>query len=249
MTAFQAVDGSSILPTRTMKTYTKEFGHDYSTYSFGYSVYGILEEGDKLSNIYRKGFLPYSGKSLEKTFYMARSVRIDLTKFTPSSENRRILRKPTVSLERIVTNVLDFDTNDKKFLNFCLQYFEKRHGKGIMNRDRLKYILNFSEKLQVVTYTEDDTVLGYVFEVLDKDMSHFWFSFYDLKLVNTSLGMWLLLDLALHAQKENKKYFYIGTAYGDKGLYKTNFKDLEFWDGNRWVSDVLILKKLCKVDN
>jgi arginyl-tRNA--protein-N-Asp/Glu arginylyltransferase len=118
-----------------------------------------------------------------------------------------------------------------------------------MNRDRLKYILNFSEKLQVVTYTEDDTVLGYVFEVLDKDMSHFWFSFYDLKLVNTSLGMWLLLDMALHAQKENKKYFYIGTAYGDKGLYKTNFKDLEFWDGNRWVSDVLILKKLCKVDN
>ncbi len=54
-----------------MKLFASEFGHSYETYSFAYSLYLEREEGDTLSEIYEKGFLPYSGsRGVKNIFYM-----------------------------------------------------------------------------------------------------------------------------------------------------------------------------------
>jgi arginyl-tRNA--protein-N-Asp/Glu arginylyltransferase len=229
-----------------MKVFFREFGHSYETYSFGYKTYALRENKDLLSDIYGSGFLPYSADIKKKDmFYMARSLRINLALWEQNSENRRIWKKFVLMGKK--TPIKKFDISTPQFLNFCTDYFEKRHGKGVMSEERLKHILSFFVT-HIVSYETGEGVAGYVFLAEDKEMTHFFYSFYDLSLAQQSLGLWLMQDQILRAQEDGKKYFYLGTGYGDKGLYKTNFDSLEFWDGEEWVGDTKLLKQLCRED-
>ena len=49
--------------------------------------------------------------------------------------------------------------------------------------------------------------------------------------------------------RQNKKYIYLGTCYGEDSLYKVrDFKGIEYFDGNEWIDDIEKLKSLCKID-
>ncbi len=231
-----------------MPKFSSEFAHNYKTYSFGYANYYRRAKRESLSSVYASGFLPYSGsRGVKDTFYMARSARVPLSSFSLSSENRRVARKFDGHFERLSTPFPKFKITDG-FINFCVGYFDGRHGAAIMPRDRLLSILDSGLVTHIVSYLKDDAPAAYVFEVSDRHLTHFWFSFYDLSLIWQSLGMWLMLDSARHAQVNNHTHFYLGTVYGEKALYKTAFKGLEYWDGDRWVGDIKKLKSLSRSD-
>ena len=231
-----------------MKLFSKEFGHSYQTYSFGYCNFAMRESDDTLSAPYMKGYLPYSGKlGVRNTFYMARSARVPLGRFTLSSENRRIAKKHDGSFEKERIPIAEFNTTDEAFLSFCLEYFRARHGDA-MPSARLDFILSLELISHIVVYKKEGAVVGYIFEVSDDLMTHFWYSFYDLSYLQQSLGLWLMLDSMRDAGEAGRTHFYLGTAYGEKGLYKTNFEPLEFWDGATWNNDVKGLKELCRKD-
>lgn len=230
-----------------MKRFRSELAHSYGTYSFGYCEYAEREEGESLADIYNEGFLPYTGATVANTLYMARSARVRLHEFEPTSENRRILKKFDGTLERTMIPLSSF-TLDDAFFSFCLDYFKKRHGDA-MPRTRLETILNAGFITDVVTYSKEGEVVAYVLFAQDDACSHFWFSFYDLGYIQQSLGLWLLLDCARAAKDGGKQHYYIGTVYGEKGLYKTNFPALEYWNGTFWETDVQSLRSLCKSDS
>ena len=235
-----------------MRKFHSEFGHNYKTYSFSYANYCVKDRKDKLSGIYAAGYLPYSGSpGVKDIFYMARSARVPLVSLKFSSENRRVAGKFDGKLIRQSVPLKSCDINSEDFKNFCVSYFTKRHGPLVMPEERLDTILNKRLITHVISYTGLTSVAptAYVFEVSDKNMTHFWYSFYDLSLVYQSLGMWLMLDSARHAKSAGKKYFYVGTVYGEKALYKTTFDNIEFWNGNEWVADKKHLKKLGRSDS
>lgn len=230
-----------------MKKFFSEFGYNYKNYSFGYTNYCVYEAGDELSEIYTAGYLPYSGSPEAKDiFYMARSARVSLIDFSFSSENRRVAKKFDGKFRRLSIPVKEFNIHDKDFLSFCVDYFAKRHGPKVMPVERLSLILNSGIISNVVSYEEGNKPMAYVLECSDSDLTHFWYSFYDLDLIHKSLGMWLMLDSARFAKKCGAKYFYVGTVYGEKALYKTAFSNLEYWDGSNWVADVKKLKTLSR---
>jgi len=232
-----------------MKKFYSEFTHNYKNYSFGYVNYCMYEKGDKLSEIYASGYLPYSGSfEVENIFYMARSARVPLADFSLSSENRRVARKFDGKFHRVVKPIKEFDIRDKDFLSFCVDYFAKRHGPKVMPLERLRVILDSGIISHIVSYQEEGRPVAYVFECSDKHMTHFWFSFYDLNLIRQSLGMWLMLDSVKFAKKREAEHLYVGTVYGEKALYKTAFKNLEYWDGGSWVADIKKLKALSGSD-
>lgn len=220
-----------------MKCFSSEFAHNYGTYSFGYCNYCVYEERDTLAEVYDKGYLPYSGSSdVWSTFYMARSARIVLPEWKPNSENRRVFRKHDGALERSIYTKDTLPITDA-FRAFCLSYFERHHGAHAMPPDRLDHILHERVLTHIVEYRYGDALAGYVFLVADAHMTHVWFYFYAPEFANSSFGMWALLNEARVAQNERKDFFYLGTAYGDKSKYKTNFSHIEFWDGARWRTD------------
>lgn len=231
-----------------MKRFQSELSHSYETYSFGYANYAKRGEGEALSGLYEGGYLPYSGmRGVSDTYYMARSVRVDLSCWEMNSENRRIYKKFT-GLARKKIAFKNFNHKDESFLSFCETYFKKRHGSGVMPRERLSFVLK-EFVTEVVEYSLDGQVVGYVFLISEgKVFDHFLFSFYDLSYINQSFGMWLMVDALVHAKSEGKKYIYLGTAYGEKGMYKTNYNELSFWNGESWERDVKRLKALCRKD-
>ncbi len=233
-----------------MKIYLQEFSHNYKKYLFGYTLHALREEDDLLDNLYVRGFLPFTGNTTVKdTYYMARSCRIDLEKFSPSSENRRIQKKilpgTFIKTKHPAKNYL----NNEQFLHFCLEYFDKKHGQGIFSKERLQFVLSFSKEVYVLKYSdEQEKTVAYVIEVEGHWAAQYWFSFYDLNDLLPSLGVWLMLDCIISAKEKKLKHYYLGTVYGEKALYKTNFAALEYWDGNSWQQNIANLKNLARSD-
>lgn len=231
-----------------MKFFSSEVAHNYGTYTFAYAQYAELESGDQLSEAYAKGYLPYSGsKDIHNTLYMARSARVDLKNFYLTSENRRIAKKFDGHFSKKRIAIGDFST-DETFYTFCLDYFKNRHGEQAMPLERLQFILQSPFLSHIIVYTEGVKIVAYVFEMRDGNAAHYWYSFYELSLVHQSLGLWLMLDCVRDAKANGVEYYYLGTVYGERALYKTNFEPLEWWGGKEWHSDVKKLRERGRSD-
>jgi len=231
-----------------MKFFSGELGHNYSTLTFGYCNYGVLEPGDKLSEMYERGYLPYSGSPESKgIFYMARSGRISLPNFDLNSECRRVAKKFDGQFTRQTTALPDFSITEE-FVAFWLDYFARAHGPTVMPRERLMHILNFGIVTHVGTYKDaGGKVAGYTLEVADEVMAHDWYQSYAAELDKTSFGVWLLIDIAREAKVRGAGYYYPGTIYSENA-YKTNLSAFEFWNGEKWVQDEKQLGKRLQTD-
>lgn len=231
-----------------MKVVCGEFAHDYAHYAFGYTLHAEIENGETVAPVYAAGFLPASSDpAIHNRFYMARSIRVPLQAFSPTSENRRILKKfdgefTTDSLTREALQV------SESFKECFLSYFADRHGQSVMSPERLEGLLKTDLPLQGTQYSHAGTPIAYVLEVQEGDMTHYWFSCYDTRYAGSSLGMWLMLDAVRRAHEEHLSYIYLGTAYGEKGRYKMNITPLEYWDGTAWNTDMKRLKELVTSD-
>ncbi len=226
-----------------MKLFSSELGHNYDSYTFGYTNYAGRQQGDALLQIYEEGYLPYSAaRGVKDIFYMARSVRVPLARWEATSENRRIEKKFDGMFEKKRIPFADF-VRDEAFFTFCLNYFAQKHGAKAMSRERLELILDCRLVSTIIVYYKEGVPVAYVFEVEGENVGHYWFSFYDLSLARQSLGMWLMLDCVRDAKNAGLDYYYLGTVYGEKALYKTNFEPLQWWDGAEWSNDIAHLRE------
>lgn len=234
-----------------MKIFRSESFVDYKTYTFNYATYCIKEDNSELPEIYDLGFLPYSNnvQLREETYYLARSLRVNLSAFSPSSENRRILRKiEPLAPEIEVIPIEQFDIGNSEFKAYCLNFANKRFSEPI-SEARLDYIFQFKSISHVFRCSLEHKVVGYVICIMEQGSLHYWFSFFDLDRQAYALGKWMMFSVINWAHKEQMSYVYLGTCYGEKSLYKVrDFKGLSYFDGNRWDDDVKTLKRKCKTD-
>ncbi len=236
-----------------MKIFFSENTVDYSSYTFSYAIYAMREGQEDISPIYDQGFLPYTGNTnLEKeVFYMARSLRVNLKAFTDSSENRRICRQIeplNIKLETIKKE--DFDLNDPVFKSFCEEYISERIGGDKMSLERWDYILNSTIGSHILKFSNEEKVMGYILAGIGEKMLHYWFAFFDTDYMKShSLGKYMMWKAIDWSKETGLDYAYLGTAYKTSALYKIrDHKALEFWDGQKWNTDVKLLKELCKTD-
>ncbi len=233
-----------------MKIFYREHSHSYKTYAFGYAVYGVAENNDIVDDIYNKGFLPFSGNAeIRDTYYLARSARVILSEFDPSSENRRVLKK--FNADDFTKTVIDKELflNDSVAIEFCLNYFRLRHGENVFSEQRLTFIVNFSDNVRIIEYKDTGgNIVAYVIGIVGQNFFHYWFSFFAEEYFHTSFGVFLMLSSLMEQKTLGTQYVYLGTVYGAKALYKTNFSPLEFWNGELWSTDVALLKELARTD-
>ncbi len=235
-----------------MKIFKSESIIDYSTYTFNYAIYCIKEAQSEIPEIYQKGFLPYSNDIhlKEETYYLARSLRVELDKFKESSENRRVAKKiADLEPKLAVIPIHQFNVNDVEFQNFCLDFATKRFSEAI-SKERLSYILSSQSISHVFEFKLKGKKVGYVITIIENSTLHYWFAFFELEYQEYSLGKWMMYSVINWANQNNLKYTYLGTCYGTKSLYKVrDFKGLSFFDGSNWNSDMKLLKSKCKSDH
>lgn len=227
-----------------MKLFFGEFKPNYEEYFFPYQVWLLKEEGDEVEKIYEAGFLPI--RNMPCVYYLSRSVRVNLAEFAPSSENRRILGKTAdFKCELIPLNEFNYSPIVQKL---CKDYMGKRFGKGRISAAAIKNIFQKGVYSHVFVWKEKtEKEIGYAVCFIDKSLLQYAHAFYNLDFLEKSLGARMMLEAVIWAQKNQKKYAYLGTCYERNALYKTEFSGVEFFNGFGWSKDLEELKYLVDI--
>ncbi len=227
-----------------MKLFFSEFQPDYTKYHFPYQVYGIVEPEDKTSDIYEKGFLPT--RINKDLFYLARSIRIDLSNFEMNSENRRILRK-TDYLKYKVVPLAQYEYNIE-IGKMAKEFSKQRFNDVILTPSSVRKLFTQSSMTHVIEYysTDRSTPVGYCLSLYSDGIFHYSYPFYDLKYFSKNLGMGMILKAISFAIENKLDHFYLGTCYTESSLYKLQFNNIEYFNGFSWSKDLDQLKYLVK---
>ena len=241
-----------------MKVFFSEYQKNYETYTFGYAVYAIQEKEDQLSSVYSSGFLPYAGpseylsdKPRQEIYYLARSLRVNLSNFNVSSENRRIAKKAEPFQIKFSIDDKESVMDNEHFSSFCKQYAAERFKGGDMNEARWNYILQRKCGTHVFTFSIENNIIGYVLAGIDDEMLHYYYSFFDTNYMDKfPIGKYMMATVIEWAKNQNKMHVYLGTCYGPHSLYKArDFKGTEFFDGEKWNTEIARLKTWCKSED
>jgi len=226
-----------------MKLLFSEAKSDYVHYIFPYAIWAFPENGETPHEFFERGFLP-STRQMDR-YYLCRSLRVDLSRFAPSSENRRIIRK-NESIGFDLTPRAEFDyTEDRR--EFYKRYADIRFGKNVMTHQRLDNLFNSKITSHVMHFTEKTTgkEVGDVTLFLEPPfMAHYYYAFYDLNFYAQNLGMFMMTSAVDYFAGRRFKYIYLGSCYSENALYKTQFQGAEFFNGAAWSANLKELKAL-----
>ena len=228
-----------------MKLLFSEHKADYGHYVFPYAVWGVPEAGESPGDFFDQGFLP-SSRDLDR-FYLCRGVRVNLGKYRPDSENRRIQRKCGGISAKLIPRA-DFEyTRERR--EFCKTYADIKFGQDTMTHERLDSLFNgkITSHLLVFQDTQTGGEIGIATLFLEPDrMAYYYYAFYDLKYYRRNLGVFMMTAAVELFAAQKFECLYLGSCYSRNALYKTQFAGAEFFNGVRWSGDFKELKYLIK---
>lgn len=227
-----------------MKLLFSEYKSDYAHYVYPYAIWAVPEPGETPARLFARGFMPGT-PNLER-FYLCRHLRVDLRKFQPSSENRRILRKGAELTGELVPRTA-FDYTPAHRQRWCA-YADARWGPGIMSASRLDGLLAGKVVSHLLVFRDPGgaEVGAAVLYLEAPAMAFYYYAFYDLHWLSRSLGMFMMTWTVDHFARAGLHHLYLGTCYSERALYKTQFQGIEFYNGFRWSSNLRELKYLLR---
>jgi arginyl-tRNA--protein-N-Asp/Glu arginylyltransferase len=230
-----------------MKLLFSEQNSDYEHYQFPYAIWAVPEAGEAPSDIFNAGFLP-SSRQLDR-FYLCRQIRVNLPKFKPSSENRRILRKGAgIDVKLVPRNQFDYTPAQRDLFK---TYADIKFGKDVMTFERLDALFAspIISHLLVFTDAAKGNEVGVATLYLEgRELAYYYYAFYDLNYYARNLGMFMMTSAAALFAGRSLKHLYLGTCYSQTALYKTQFAGAEFFNGFRWSDDLDELKFIIRRD-
>ncbi len=174
-----------------------------------------------------------------------RSVRIDLSKFELTSENRRILKK-TDDLVMVVEN-LPLKNYNYSIGKLAKDFYESKFGPKIMSAQKIKEMLTDRENSNWNTlFTYSD--IGYAICFVGSTLLHYSYPFYDLNKAPNDMGMGMMLRAITYAKDLGLKYIYLGSLQRLGDVYKLQFEGLEWYDEKKWSTDLAAVKKILSSD-
>jgi arginyl-tRNA--protein-N-Asp/Glu arginylyltransferase len=151
--------------------------------------------------------------------YQNNSVRIDLSKFSLSSENRRILKK--VDLNLVIKN-LPLTDYDWKIGKMAKDFYEKRNA--TFSANKIKELLTTDHNFNTLL----DYGIGYCICYMNEEILHYCYPFYASE--NKDTGMNMMLRAIMYAKEKRLKYVYLGSY----NVYKMQFAGVEVFRDGTW---------------
>ena len=230
-----------------MKLLFSEQKSDYDNYQFPYAIWAVPEAGETPADIFNAGFLP-SSRNLDR-FYLCRQVRVNLAKFKPSSENRRILRKGEgIRVELVPRAKFDYTPERRQFFK---TYADIKFGKDVMTFERLDALFASPIISHLLVFADAKTgaeIGAATLYIEGRELAYYYYAFYDLNYYARNLGMFIMTSAVELFAGRGCKQLYLGTCYSQTALYKTQFAGAEFFNGFRWSDDLDELKFIIKRD-
>ncbi len=198
---------------------------------------------ENVSDMYDRGYVfTRIGKGV---MHQTRSVRVDLSKFELSSENRRILKK----VEAISSNEASLPLTEYDFTvgKLAKDFYAEKFGAHIMSAQKVKEMLtdaaksNFNKLLMYgpkATTSPSDAPLGYSICYRNADILHYSYPFYDLGKSPKDMGLGMMTLAIEQSKRQGLRYVYLGSLQRPTDVYKLQFKGLEWFDGHAWSDDL-----------
>lgn len=169
--------------------------------------------------------------------HQVKSLRVDLTNFQLSSENRRILRKTENFQVRVES--LPLRNYDWRIHKIGVEFYRQKFGQNVFSANKIKELIAKSEKsnfncLIICRDQKTNQDIGWCIGFYNNHIFHYAYPFYDLKYVKENLGIGIMLKTLLWAKEQGMKYFYLGSVWDKKANYKLQFSPAEFFDGKGW---------------
>ena len=230
-----------------MKLLFSEAKSDYAHYLFPYAIWAVPEAGETPADLFNAGFLP-SSRRLD-CFYLCRQLRVDLAKFSLSSENRRILRKGEgINIELVAREKFNYTPVRREFFK---RYTDARFGAATMSCERLDALFASPVVSHLLVFTDAASAaeIGVATLFLEaNELMFYYYAFYDQSHPNRSLGMFMMTAAVKLFHERGCKHVYLGTCYSEAATYKTQFVGVEFFNGFKWTSNLAELKYMLARD-
>lgn len=228
-----------------MKLLFSEHKSDYPNYIFPYAVWAFPEAAETPADLFAAGFLP-SSRALDR-FYLCRHLRVDLARFEPSSENRRVLRKGAgIRFDLVPRAQFEFTAARRAFYR---TYADIKFGKGVMSDERLEALFASPITSHLLLFTDSGTgaeVGTVTLYCQEPRMAYYYYGFYDLNYYRRNLGLYMMTSAVQCFAQRRARHLYLGSCYSANALYKTQFAGAEFFNGTRWSPDPRELKYLVR---
>jgi hypothetical protein len=227
----------------------------YNRYLTGHGEWLEQSAGEDPGDAYGEGFLPYSSGTGNghHLFYMARSLRVDLSRLSMDKKRRYNHRQwMAYGLTRqVMTREAFIATHGHKALEWARDWMATRFGEPYMDDERLSTLLQNPFMRDVLVWSREGKVLAFALIVRGQWGAHYWFSFYhNSRSSDLPPGHGYMGDFLDWARLEGLPHAYLGTAYGEKSRYKSRgINGIEFWDGHRWKADRMELSQLRAMDD
>lgn len=196
-----------------------------------------------INSLYNEGYV-FTRKE-KGMMNQTRSVRINLSQFELSSENRRILKKTEgMEIQSLPLPYLEYTWQIGKLAK---DFYDTKFGEGTFSANKIKEIFtdpNPSNFNIFFTYCLNSEILGYTICFETEEMIHYSYPFYDLSKSPKDMGLGMMIRAVLFAKESGKKYIYLGSAQRPTDTYKFQFSGVEWFDGKNWTSNVEELKNV-----
>lgn len=204
---------------------------------------------DLVTEYYSRGFL--FGRKFAGFIYETRSLRIDLKKFSLSSENRRVLRKFDVELKALELPIQEI-VYDWRIHAMGKSFYKQKFEDVDFSANKIKELITRPGNFNQLFVFSDPALgsenegrnIGYAICYQNSQMLHYAFPFYDLAHNTSNLGMYMMLQSIIWAQMHGKEYVYLGGVTRPADRYKLQFAGLQWWDHEKslWNSDLELVK-------
>lgn len=204
-----------------------------------------------VSEMYEKGYVfTRIGRGIMQ---QTRSVRIDLSGFELTSENRRILKKTDTFTGPELINLPEsrytWEESGYKIGKLAKDFYDSKFEPGIMSAQKVKIMLvekdqsNFNILLKYWLHGEG---IGYVICYSNTRILHYCYPFYSLDEPSKDAGLGMMIRAIQHAKESGLKYIYLGSLQRPSDTYKLQFEGLEWFDEKEWSDDLEKVKEILK---
>jgi hypothetical protein len=199
----------------------------------------LPEPDDTPASMLASGFLP-SLPDLSR-WYLCRQVRVELPAFSPTSENRRILRKGAgLSCTLLERSAFGFDPPRLEFCHGCAC----RRWSRPPPRERIERIFASPLTSHVALFRRPDGSDAGIVTLLRDGGTWFYSNAFHDPEAPPGTGAFLMTETVRMLARDGQGFLHLGTCYSRPSLYKVQFPGVRFFDGNRWCADVKALKHL-----
>ena len=184
----------------------------------------VIPENETYDDLIELGWLPNVQPPIY--WYQSQSCRINNSKISLSYKRRKII-------SQLEYKIFKYEEIKEEVDSFFYDYFDNK--KLDLNKfyDLNSQFLN----IHVMKVTKDDKVVGYTrFQNLVRNNLGMETA-YDLNFPRLSLGITSILLLSDYTRLQNKNNLYIYESYNDYFPYKMEIPGIEFWEGEKWVSN------------